>query len=268
MSEAVLFLALASDDEEITPLETFIYPDGPPKHYLRDVNSHLTNILQLFVVDALKEDSAFWVADRDSFYPEEVDYDGPVYAELKSDAEINLPLDTYAAARIVADYIVKSNDWDDFIVAEEIKLQNISMNDIPLTAPEVATTPPVDPRFDKQGKVFNKHGVVYTYGGIIFDPINPRLNKLAEFASSKSVRIGIENNDYVSEKTMKQFLASEDSLIEIYPLPVSYNIGVRKPLHKNWFARIASRPGVEGLGKTEDDAKRDLAMKVAFADYE
>lgn len=263
MPDVVLFFFDSLEDEGIIPVSTFVYPDVVQNDYLEKANFFLDNMIQKLIVEDLPEPKA-WIKDIDNMDFEEEDWHGYLYAELQDDAKISLPANAYHAAKIIATTLVESDTWGIFVAQDsKYTLSPTTLADLPEDEPVLPATP-VDPRFEIGQILVNARGKRFKYMGVLWNPDNKRVTKRAQedlwAPKLPTVLVGLNNTDYVTETQRDNWVA--DNTIEIYPLPlfaVNY-----LPKGSAWFTRVASSPKIEGYGKTEQEAKEDLAVKVLF----
>lgn len=264
MHTAVLFFFRYRDREGILPVNTYVYEENAAA-YLDEVHFYLLDILQKFIKEPL--DGTFWLEEKESFDPEEMESYGYVYSELKADDEIQLPADPYEAARLIAVGLIASDSWEDEVKENDrFTFTGYTVDDIPSVGPELEYDAPVDSRYTVGESLISKRGTVLVYAGVLHDAIRPQLKDYTQQVNSKGhesdagtkVLIGVDNKDFIREQDMIDF--TDSSEIEVHPLPL---IAVRDlPKGYQWFALHPQHPKVEGYGKTQAEAKKSLALKA------
>jgi hypothetical protein len=267
MSTAILYFFRYNDREGILPVNTYVSTQNAHNH-LEEIQLYLTDILKKFVKEKIV-DSFFWIEDKTGFNPDETEGYGYVYDEQVADDNLQLPDDAYQAAVFIAKNLVSSKVWKQEIEEDtKYTLTGYSVNDIPDVGPGLNYDVPVDPRYNLGDVLVGKNGKTLTYAGAHHNPLRPYTSKQSEIVNTKGqpsyygqkVLVGVECNDYVKEEAILDYLKNGN--IEVYPLPSVATRNLAKGM--KWFARDAVNTNLEGYGKTQKEAKNQLAIKVAF----
>ena len=257
MSTFILMHFMHHDREGILPVNTFVTETAPSSDFLKLVNYHVETILQKFFTDPLP-DAFFWVAPIEEFDPEEEEAYGYVFAEQDKNDLTPISADPYTAAVSIINYIITyAISQRDLVDTYTYPLTDYKVSDIPVNAPVIEDTEPVDPRFVHGEKVVDKWGRRFTYRGILHDPLYPKQTATSadmDF-NNKNVRIGVENREYVSEKAILDFIATNK--IPIYPVPPRFQRHLAKGT--KWFA-LSADGKKESFGKTQKEVKEGYAF--------
>lgn len=133
--------------------------------------------------------------------------------------------------------------------------------------PVAVTEPPTDSRFTVgetlvpvgsdsvwfRGGYYEKNEV--TYAGVYWDPFD-RFSNIGRKWDNGAVWLGVEvdEQNYLKRAVVDEVLGRD---IQIYPHPIH-------PKYR-WFTRLAGTK-LEGYGRTQREAKYDLAVKVALSE--
>lgn len=258
MSTFILMHFMYHDREGILPVNTFATETAPGPEFANEVNFHVGNILQKFFVEPLPA-AFFWIEAIESFQPEEEEGYGYVYAEQRKNDSLPISYNPYDAAVSIVDYILAyAIQQEELVDTDVYTFTDYTFSDIP-ASPAVAVneTIPTDPRFVKGETVVDRYGRKFNYRGVTHSPLNPKVGETHAEADyrNKNVKIGIKNKDYVAEKAILNFLATND--IPVHPLPSIAKRHLAKGT--KWFA-LSSDGKKEGYGKTQKEAKEQLAF--------
>lgn len=262
MATATLVHYIDGVPEGTDVVDSFQYSEDVSPYFFDEVNGYLENLIDKFIVSN-RSDTPFALLKESEFDIQEED-EGYVYFETPwNDSRTPISDNSWEAARTIVIGLVGSEYWNERVVNiydGRYAILDADVNDIPVSAPSIPAKP-VDPRFEKGDTVYNINGLKFKYQGVLFDPIR---NKISTYASpdytSKSVRIGVKNNEYANAKAVEELMLNED--IEIHPLPLAYTSGMRKKTAPKVFARMDAYPDKEGLGKTIEEAKFELALSI------
>lgn len=266
MSELILFFYRYHEREGIVPVDSFVHPNWTQEN-LNEVNYYIHGILQNFIQEPLND--FVYVENKTTFDPEEEEGYGYVYAEQLADNHIKLSGDTYEAAVEIVKYFLYSKIWlYDVLYDEKFTFTGYSEADIPLTRPTPVYDVPEDSRYTLGEVLVSPNNKKLTYAGVLHDPVIKEVSNGALQVNSKrlesylgnSVLVGLNNNDYVREVDVKEFIASET--INVFPLPLIAKSYVLKG--SKWFAQVDELPKIEAYGKTQKEAKENLAVKALF----
>lgn len=257
MSTFILTYFMHHDREGILPVNTFTTETAPGSEFVKLVNYHVGELLQKFFNEPLP-DVFFWISPIEEFNPEEEEGYGYVFAEQESNDLTPISTDPYTAAVNIVSYIITYTVLQKELVdTYTYSLTDYKVSDIPAQAPVIDETEPVDPRFVRGEKVVDRYGRRFKYLGVYHDPLYPKQTATSSSPdfNNKNVRIGVENREYVSEKAILDFIATNK--IFIYPIPPRLQRHLTKGT--KWFA-LSADGKKESYGKTQKEVKESFAF--------
>lgn len=260
MKSAILLHYRYHDREGILPINTFLYPEEASTGYLGALTYQVEAITQKLVGKTF-ENQTFWLIDVAEFDQEEEEGYGFVYANQLKNEHIHLSADVNIAAKTVVHSLIDNGFWETYIDGGSYPLNGSSLEELSSEQPSVDNAIPTDTRFKLNETVIDSYGQRYIYQGIAYNSTSPEYDATEINRSDNTVKISINNENFVTETVLKGFLA--ENKINIYPLP---SIALRiLPKGSKWFACHKDYKKLEGYGKTQAVAKESLALKILLA---